>query len=194
MKFNKIGMGLIAFSFAAIAHADGPVYVSINDGPDEILTVISDEFAGQATLGKTCGLLPINLSCTLTLEGKITDLGSDVELSISEASSTGSLLCGGVGFNLPGAPDWSGTAPHSALPTSKTDTTAVPFTVSGIGVTTSCGNCAGSLGATFSNAGAGTFGFSGSLGYTGGGLPGACNVSGSGIVSTSGTDYKVWHN
>ena len=190
MKFQQIGMGLIALSFAAASHASGPVTVEI-DGVPQTLTSISDEFAGSATLSKTCGIFPINLNCTLTLDGTISDSGT-LDLEITSAASTGSSLCNGVGFNLPGTP-WTGSAPHSALPTSAGDTTPVPFTVSGIAVTTSCGDCAGSLGATFSNTGPGTFAFSGTLPYTGGGLPGNCAVSGSSIVSTSGTDYKVYH-
>lgn len=167
---------LSSASFAAEYTEDGA-------GPFALSGGITDTFAGAAALSRTCFGIPINLNCTLTLGGQIVESGSNVNLSISSASSTGGgslIQCEDVTFsNFP----WTGSTATSNLPTSFTDTTPVPFTVSGIVVNTPCGSCSGSVTASYSNTGLGEFSFVGTMG--------SCSVNGNNIDSVAGTEYRV---
>jgi hypothetical protein len=185
-KLTSITIGAAILSAAMAGHAN-TAYYSINGGPAVAFGTLSDTFQGPAALTKSCLGAPINLNCTLTLGGSITEIGGDtLELTINSAASTGAGLCTNVGFtNLP----WTGTYSH---PGSGSLTPAV-FTVSGIGVSTSCGSCSGSVTATFENTGLGEFSFVGTLP---GGFLGDCIVNGNTIDSDgagSGDEYRVFH-
>jgi hypothetical protein len=178
-----IGIFLVGFFLASTSNA-APTHYTINGGsPIAFGSIPPDIFQGSASLSKSCLGAPINLNCTLTLSGEVYKSGSSVQLRIDTASSTGPGLCTNVGFtNLPWySSTFSSSPPDSFL-----------FTVSGIGVSTSCGSCSGSLNASFANTGLGEFSFSGTLP---GGFLGDCIVNGTGIDSSpagSGNTYRMW--
>ena len=177
---------IISAGFAALmlsSTAFAAQYTENGAGPFALSGGITDTFSGPAVLSRTCFGIPINLNCTLTLGGQIVESGANVNLSISSAASTGGgglITCADVSFS--GFP-WTGSTATTNLPTSFTDTTPVPFTVSGIVVNTPCGSCSGSVTASYSNTGLGEFGFVGTMG--------SCSVNGSGIDSVAGTSYRV---
>lgn len=194
MKNILIAAGAAAaLSLGSVAHANDANY-RLNHDPatDGVFGSITDDFRGNAVLSKTCGIFPINANCTFDVTGTIADGGNhDLVLTITDATSSGNLICNGITFNNF---NWtSSPIDNSLLPTSPSDTSDVEFEVNGIQVATSCGNCAGSVTATFSNANNGAFAFDGTLAYTGGGLSGDCSVAGSDISAADGTAYSVWH-
>jgi len=192
-KLTSLTIGAAILSAAMAGHAS-TAYYSINGGAATAFGSISDTFQGPAALTKSCLGAPINLNCTLTLGGSISATSANVlELEITSAVSTGPGLCTNVGFNnLP----WTGTLDHTAagsMASSDTDTTPTVFTVTGIGVSTSCGSCNGSVTASFVNTGLGEFSFVGTLP---GGFLGDCIVNGTTIDSDgagSGDTYRAWH-
>ena len=192
MKRHTLALAILISGTSTLAYAS-PIQHTINGLPigGADLIIIQDTFAGVASLSKTCGIFPINLNCTLAVTGEVTDTGTDARLEITSAVSSGSSLCSGVGFNLP--PSWVSTTAHMNLPTSASDGAPVLFMLSGVGVTTSCGNCGGTLPVTYTNNHPGIFAFSGTLPYTGSGLPGNCSVSSSSLTSVNGNAYKIWH-
>lgn len=205
--YSMFGSALLVAGLASAANAT-PVYWEGTSAPGTGIAgtpiegnPIEDRFSGRAALSKTCFFVPINLTCTLELDGEISAVGSDISLDITAGKSLGPtsgggglINCGDVSFtNFTNG--WNGEADESDLPTSPTDQKLVNFPVTGVQVNTICGNCSGSVTAAFQNDGRGEFSFSGTLP----GTVGNCSVTGTldssetaDSTGGSGKYYRVW--
>ena len=170
---------IISFGIASTSIA-APLTVTVNGVPT-VLGTVSDTFSGPAALSKNCFGIPINLNCTLTVDGTVSQSTDPnyADLTITAAASSGGgglISCSDVSFNnLP----WSGTAHHDDIIAGNA------FPVGTVGVSTPCGSCSGNVNVSFSNTGNGEFAFLGTLG--------TCSVNGSGIDATSGAIYRISH-
>lgn len=203
--YSALGSALLVAGLASAANATPVVWSGASAPSGTIVGTpiennpITDRFSGRASVSKTCFFVPINLTCTLQLDGTISASGSDVRLDITDGESLGPtsggaglISCNDVSFtNF----NWTSEIDESVLPADYTDTTPAPFTVAGVQVNTICGDCSGSVDASFRNQGRGEFSFDGTLP----GTIGNCAVSGvldsaptADSTGGSGNYYRVW--
>lgn len=191
---TSLALGSALLAFAATTYASPAYYERVtppaaHTGSGTAFGSVNDTFTGTASLSKQCVFFPINISCTLEIDGVITagSAPETLDLIIDDARSSGAGLCNSIGFS---GFNWTASTPHAGLPSAYTDsTTIVEFDVSGVEVDTSCGVCSGAdVSATFQNIGRGVFSFSGSIP----GGTGPCSVSGA-LEAASGDSYRVWH-
>lgn len=182
-KLIKLTLGTAVLVACGLSHA-APVYTTVDGGTAIPLAGndITDTFRGPASL--SAGICSLN--CTLTAGGKVSAVGSDLQLDITSANSTGSLfLCSLVSFS--GFP-WSGTLPATALPTAAGSGADIKFSVGTVKVDSPCGKCEGTVDVTFNQnpSGLSYFAFDGMDGTN-------CTVSGQ-LTSINNIDYDIWND
>lgn len=181
-KLVKLTLGTAVLVACGLSHA-APVYTTVDGGPVIPLAGndITDTFRGPASLSAGA----CSLNCTLTATGKVSDTGTHVQLDITSANSTGSLfLCSLVSFS--GFP-WSGSVPHSALPSAPGSGQDIEFEVGTVQVNSPCGSCSGFVDVTFNHNvnGLAYFKFDGIDGTN-------CTVDGQ-LTSVNNIDYDIWN-
>lgn len=117
-------VGVAALAGAVSANAATNVYQG-----GSVVTSASASFSGSTVLHRTG--LP-SLTCTLTLNGTVTNNGSTVDISVNSGSVSGSnFLCGTVALqNFP----WTASVPASSAPTASTSNLPVAVTFHGVSV------------------------------------------------------------
>ena len=180
-KLIKLTLGTAVLVACGLSHA-APVYTVNGAGPTPLAgNSITDTFRGSASL--SAGICSLN--CTLTVTGEVSDTGTQVNLDIYSASSTGSLfLCSLVTFS--GFP-WSGSVDYTDLPANANSGQDIEFTIGTVEVDSPCGDCKGDVQVTFNENGANPsyFEFAGIDGTN-------CTVSGR-LTSLNGNDYDIWN-
>ncbi|WP_246953919.1 hypothetical protein [Alcanivorax quisquiliarum] len=200
MKRNNV-IAIALFSQIAFAHGAPIMYErtdlvtsAVEQGVLDI-DGLSDTFSGTIAFQKQCISIPVNFTCEFSLSTRISDNGTEMAIKLSDLASSGPGWCSGITAFNPSIP-WSGQIPYSELPTRNPPPAvglydSIPFSLYDVSFMTSCGSCAGTLGASYTNAGGGAINLSGSLPSLPGQPVGNCNLSGS--LKSDSFAYELWH-
>lgn len=200
MKKSTI-LAVALLSQKALSHSSPIMYertdlaTSFVDQGTLDVTGLNDTFSGVVTFQKLCLSVPLTFNCNFSLSTRVSDNGTEMAIELSDLVSTGTGWCSGITSFDPSIP-WSGQIPYSELPTRNPPPAVglyddIPFTFHDVSFMTSCGPCAGTLGASYTNEGGGAINFSGSLPSLPGQPSGNCNLTG--ILKSDSYAYEIWH-